>query len=90
MDQRMIARIVKPLQRRCDRYSLRFGIFDGHAPMFGAVFILHILQKGLLVLGSIRCLVLRINIHSLVPLSARSQHPVKIEDMCRNWKRARR
>jgi len=58
--------------------------------MFGTVFILHILQKALLVLGSIECLILRIDIHSIVPLSKRSQHPERIEDICRNAKHARR
>jgi hypothetical protein len=52
--------------------------------MFGTVFILHILQKGLLVLESIGFLVLRIDIDSLVPLSTRLQLPERIEDMCRN------
>jgi len=52
--------------------------------MFRAVFILHILQTGLLVLGSIRGIVFRINIHSLVPLPKRSQLPERIKDMCRN------
>jgi len=54
-----------------------------HMSMFRTVFILHILHKGLLVLGSIGCLIFRINIHSLVLLSKQSQHPEKIEDMCR-------
>jgi len=54
--------------------------------MFGAVFILQILQKGLLVLGSIGCPVLRINIHSLVPLSERSPLPKRIKNICRNAK----
>jgi hypothetical protein len=52
--------------------------------MFRAVFVLHLLQKGLLVLGSIRSLVFRINIHSLVPLRKRSQLPERIKDMSRN------
>jgi len=68
MDQRMIDRIVKPLQR-CDCWSVSFGVCDGHASMFGAILILLILYKDLFVLGSIGCLVLRIDIQSLVPLS---------------------
>ena len=58
--------------------------------MLGTVFILNILQKGLLVLGSMECIVLRINIHSLVSHSKRSQLPKRIEDMCRNEKHAHR
>jgi len=50
--------------------------------MSGAVFILRMIQKGLLGLGSIGSIVLRINIQSLVPLSERSQYPERIEDMC--------
>jgi len=68
------------------RYALEF--IDGHISMCGAVFILHILQNGLLVLGNIGCLVLRIVIHSRVPLSKWSQLPERIEDMCRNEKHA--
>jgi hypothetical protein len=52
--------------------------------MFRAVFVLHILQKGLLVLGSIRSLVFRIDIHALVPLPKQLQLPDGIKDMCRN------
>jgi len=58
--------------------------------MFGTVFILHILQKGLLVLCSIGCLVLRMCIHCFVLLSKQSQLPERMEDMCRNGKHARR
>jgi len=61
---------------------------DRHTSMFGSVLILNILQNGLLVLGSIGCLILRINIHSLFPLSKRSQLLKWIEDMCRNEKHA--
>jgi len=50
--------------------------------MFLAVFILHILEKGLLVLCSVGCLILRININSLVPLSKRSLLPERIKDVC--------
>jgi hypothetical protein len=57
--------------------------------MFGAVFILHILQKGLLVLGSIGHRVLSINIHSRVPRSKQSQLPEWFEDMCRYEKHDR-
>jgi len=64
--------------------------FDRHALRFGAVFILHILQKDLLVLGRIGYLTLRIDIHSLVPLSEGSQLPVRIKDMCRNQKHSLR
>jgi hypothetical protein len=45
------------------------GFIDPHMSMFGTVFILHIIQKGFLVLGSVGYLVLRIRFHSLVPLS---------------------
>jgi len=54
--------------------------------MFGTLFILHILQKSILVLGSIRCLILRIDIQSLGPLPTQSQLPERIEDLCRNEK----
>jgi hypothetical protein len=58
--------------------------------MFRTVFILQVLQNGLLVLGSIECLVLRINIHSLVPLPKQLQCPETIDDMCRYEKHTRR
>jgi len=45
------------------------------------VFIPHIFQNRLLVLGSIGSFILRIDIHSLVPLPKRSQPPEMIEDM---------
>jgi hypothetical protein len=54
--------------------------------MFGTVFIPHILQKALLELCSTGCLVPRININSLAPLSKWLQHLEKMEDMCRNQK----
>ena len=60
----------------------------GHPSMFGTGFMLDLHQKCLMVLGRIRCLVLRIDIHSLVPLSERSQLPQRIEDMCWNEKHA--
>jgi len=56
--------------------------------MFGTVFILHMFQNDLLVLGCIRCLVLRINIHSVVPPSKRSEPPQRIEHMCRSVQHA--
>jgi len=58
--------------------------------MFGAVFILDIFQKPLLVLCSLGCLILRINIHSLVPLAKRSQLPERIEDVRGNQKHGSR
>jgi len=59
------------------QYAFRF--IDRHMLMFGTIFILHILQKGLLVLGSIGCRVLRINIDSHVPLPQQSQLLQRIE-----------
>jgi hypothetical protein len=56
-------------RRRCrgDKIAVQYAfvLFDRHTAMFGTVFILHLLQKGLLVLGIIQCLILKINIHSL-------------------------
>jgi len=52
--------------------------------MYRAVFVLHILQKGLLLVGSIRRLVFSIDIHSSVPLPKRPQLPEGINDVCRN------
>ena len=49
------------------------------------VFILHLLQKDLLVLCSIGCLVLRIDIHSIVPLPKRSQLLERIEDISKMY-----
>jgi len=69
------------------QYAVEF--IDWHKSMFGTVFTLHILQRGLWVLGSIGCLVLRINIHSLVPLSKRLQLPEWIDDVCTNQKHTR-
>jgi hypothetical protein len=63
-------------------------LINWHTSMFEALLILHIPQKGLLVLGSIECLVFRINNHSFVPLSKRAQHPKRIGDMCNNTKHA--
>ena len=87
-DQRMIDRFQKPLQRGPQYCSVSFEFIDRHTSMFSTVFILHVIQIGLLVLGSIGCLVLRINIHSLVPVSKSSQLPERIENMCRNEKHA--
>jgi len=56
--------------------------------MFGTVFILHVLQKDLLVLGSTECLVLRIIINSLVTIAQWSQLPERFEDMCGDNKHA--
>jgi hypothetical protein len=67
-----------------------FEFIDWHPSMFGAVFILHILQRGLRVMCCVGCLVLRINIHSFVPLSKRLELHDRIEDMCGNQKHARR
>jgi len=58
--------------------------------MFGTVIIPHMLWKGLLVLLSIGCLILRIDINSLVPLFTRSQLPKRIEDNCRDEKHSHR
>ena len=65
-----------------------FECIDWHMLMFGTVCILHILQNGLLVLDSIGCLSLRIDIDCLVLLSKRSQLLETIEDMWRNEKHA--
>ena len=70
------------------RYAFWFN--DRYPLMFSTVFILHIPQKALLVLDSIECLVLRIYIHSPVPLPKRSQLLERFEDMCRNQKHTRR
>jgi hypothetical protein len=52
--------------------------------MFGTAFILHILQQGLLVLCSVGCLNLKMNIHSLLPLPIWLQHAESIENACGN------
>jgi len=57
--------------------------------MFGTVFVLHILQKGLVVLGSIGCLVIRIDIRSLVMVRKGSQLPDRIENLFRIEKHSR-
>jgi len=57
--------------------------------MFCTIFILHILQKGLLVLGSLGCLMPRMDICSLVPLPKQSQRPEMIEDVCGNEQSSR-
>jgi hypothetical protein len=64
------------------QYDFRFSGLQ--TSMFCAVFILHILQNGLLVLEIIKSLIFRINIHSLVLFPKRSQLPEKIKDMYRN------
>jgi len=64
-------------------------LIDWHTSMFGTVIILHILQNGFLILDSIGCLVLRIDIDSLVTLSKQLQLLKMMEDMCRNNKHAR-
>lgn len=48
---------------------------------FGTVFIVQILQNGLLLLDRIGRLILRINMHSHVPLAELSQLPHRIDDM---------
>jgi len=82
MDHKKIDQIWKPLLERKIVEWYAVGFSDGQTSMFGAVFILRILQRCLLVLDSIRCLVLRINKHSLVPLPKRSQLPETIKHMC--------
>jgi hypothetical protein len=61
-----------------------FGFNGRHSLIFGAVFILHILHKGLLVLGSIRCLVYRTDILRLVPHPKWSQFSERSKYMCWN------
>jgi hypothetical protein len=65
-----------------------FQFTDRHTLMFGTVLSLHILQKGLLLLCSVGCLILSIDIHSLVPVSTWSQLPERIQDVCGNQKHA--
>jgi len=67
-----------------------FRFSDQQTLMFGIAFILHILQKSLQVLGNIRILILRINIHSLVLHLKQSQHLERIKDMGWNVKHTRR
>jgi len=57
--------------------------------MFRAVFILHILQQYLSVLGSIRSLVLQMNIHTHVLLPQRLLPLERIKDMCLNGQHTR-
>jgi len=61
-------------------YALRCN--DGQMSRFGAVFIPHILQKCILVLGSIGGLFLRIIPHLLVRVPETSQCPERIKDVC--------
>jgi len=58
--------------------------------MLDTVVIMHILQKGFLVLSSIRCCVLRMNIHYHVQLPKWLQCPESIEDMLCNEKHTHR
>jgi len=67
-----------------------FMFSDRQSSVFGAVFVVHILQKCLLVLGSIRSLVIRIDINSLVPFPKRSQLAKRIKNVCRNKKHTHR
>jgi len=67
-----------------------FGFNDWQTSMLGAVFILHILQKCLMVLVSIRGLVLSIESHALSMLAKWLQLPERMKDMCRNEKDTRR
>jgi len=66
------------------QYAFRFN--DGQWCTFGAVFILHIIQKCLLIFHCIGSLVFKNDIHSLVPNSIQSQRPERINDMCYNDK----
>jgi len=60
-----------------------FMISDRYSSEFGTVLVLHIHQICLLVLGSIRCLVLTIDMRSFVPFLRRLQLPKRIKDLCR-------
>jgi len=60
------------------------GFNDGATPMFPIVFVLHILQHCVLVLGRITCLVTMINIWLLVVLPKCSQIPERMNVMCRH------
>jgi hypothetical protein len=44
-----------------------FGCNDGYSWMLGKVVVIHTLQKHFMVLGSIKCLRHRINVHSFTP-----------------------
>jgi len=82
MDQRMIHLILK-LWGGDEIATLHaFWFNDWDSSMFVTVVILHLLQKGLLVLGSTRCFVLWIYIHSTVPIPKWSQLPERILEMC--------
>jgi hypothetical protein len=67
-----------------------FGFGDRQTAMFRALLVLYILPKGLLVLGSTRSLLFRIDIHSLAPFPKQSQLPERIMDMGRNEKHTSR
>jgi len=82
MDQTIIDGMLMPLRRGRDYCSVCFLIYRPAHVDNGAILNLHVLQKGLLVSGSIGCLVLRINSHSLVPLPKQSQLVERIEDAC--------
>jgi len=64
------------------RYSVGFN--DRQSSKVGTVFIIHLPQTGLLVLGRIVSLVLRMNIHSRVPFLELSQLRERIKHMF--WK----
>jgi hypothetical protein len=89
MDQSMIVRTLKPLQRGLIAARYCFEFIHRHTSTFGTVLIVHILQESVLALCSVGCLVRRINIHSLVPVSKRSQLAGRIEDVCGNEKNTR-
>jgi len=67
-----------------------FGFNDRQTSMFGTVLILHVPLIHLLALGSIRSLVLRIDICSLVALPEWLQVPEWIQDVCWNEKHLHR
>jgi len=67
MDQKTIDQIQTPSHRDEIAVPNVFRVNDGHSSRFAAVVVHHILQKGLLELGSITSLILRIDIHRLVP-----------------------
>ena len=85
------------IKRRLTRSRLRCGdeevfacnsfwFIDWQSLVFGTVFVLHILQKRLLILRRIWSLVIRIDIRSLVPLPEPLQLLKRIKDMCWNEK----
>jgi hypothetical protein len=52
--------------------------------MFGAVFVLHILHNGFLLMDSIRTLLLGINVNRIVPLPDLPVILDRVKDTCRN------